>query len=203
MAGELVLRTLKHVWSTLEPLHLPMALTGGLALSVWKHVRATRDVDLVIDLGTTEADTVLSLLLAAGLHVRRFPPVRPLAPFRLIQLSYSPPGSFVDVDVDLLISDADYPREALARRIAGRLPEWDFDLSVLQCEDVILHKLISSRLIDRVDVATLLRLNRPSLNLGYLLSHVGSLKLTGEFGEAWREAFPDEQVPMAADATRV
>jgi hypothetical protein len=199
MAGEIVLKTLKHVWSTLEPLQLPMALTGGLALSVWKHVRATRDVDLVIDLGATDADTVLSLLLRAGLHVRRFPPVRPLAPFRVIQLSYSPSGSFVDVDVDLLITDADYPREALGRRIAGRLQDFDLDLFVLRCEDVILHKLISGRLIDRVDVAALLRLNRPSLDLNYMLNQVGDLKLSTEFSEAWREAFPDEKSPPTHD----
>ena len=30
-----ILDTLQHLWHTLEPLQLPMALMGGLALSVW------------------------------------------------------------------------------------------------------------------------------------------------------------------------
>ena len=46
MHGEAVIRTLRHVWVTLEPLELPMAVTGGIAMAAWKLVRATRDVDL-------------------------------------------------------------------------------------------------------------------------------------------------------------
>ena len=46
MPSELLFKVLKHVWSHLEPLRLPMAVMGGLALSAWRHVRATRDVDV-------------------------------------------------------------------------------------------------------------------------------------------------------------
>jgi hypothetical protein len=45
--AELVLGTLKHLWDTLAPLKLPIAVMGGLAVSFWKHVRATRDVDVL------------------------------------------------------------------------------------------------------------------------------------------------------------
>jgi len=50
VASDVLIGTLRHVWLTLEPLNLPLALADGLALAVWKHVRATRDVDLQIDL---------------------------------------------------------------------------------------------------------------------------------------------------------
>jgi len=48
VAAEVVLKALKHVWVSLEPFHAPMAVMGGLALAAWRHVRATRDVDLLI-----------------------------------------------------------------------------------------------------------------------------------------------------------
>jgi hypothetical protein len=48
MADEpLLLRALKHVWVALQPLNLPMAVMGGIAVAAWKHVRATQDVDLL------------------------------------------------------------------------------------------------------------------------------------------------------------
>jgi hypothetical protein len=49
MASRVVLAALKHVWATLEPTGCPRALMGGLALSFWRHVRSTQDVDLLID----------------------------------------------------------------------------------------------------------------------------------------------------------
>ncbi len=48
MTPKAVLRTLSATWNALGPLKLPMALMGGLALSAWKHVRATQDVDLLV-----------------------------------------------------------------------------------------------------------------------------------------------------------
>ncbi|MCY2988340.1 MAG: hypothetical protein NTY19_10825 [Planctomycetota bacterium] len=46
-----ILQTLDAIWSALEQLQLPLALMGGLAMSTWKHVRATQDVDLLIGIG--------------------------------------------------------------------------------------------------------------------------------------------------------
>lgn len=46
MHPEAVLLALRRAWLAIEPLGLPVAVMGGLALAVWQHVRATRDVDL-------------------------------------------------------------------------------------------------------------------------------------------------------------
>ena len=43
MPAEVVVRSLRHVWKTLQPLKLPMAVVGGLALATWKYVRAARN----------------------------------------------------------------------------------------------------------------------------------------------------------------
>src|SRR5437879_1135799 len=48
MPANLVLGALQHVWRTLEPFDHPMAVMGGLALATWQHLRATRDVDVLI-----------------------------------------------------------------------------------------------------------------------------------------------------------
>ncbi len=56
----------------------------------------------------------------------------------------------------------------------------------------------AGRLIDRADAAALLRLNRASLDLPYLLKWVARLNLGVEWAEIWSEAFPGESVPATS-----
>ena len=76
MPGELVLQTLQHVWRTLKPLDVPMAVIGGLALAAWKHVRATKDIDLLLSMDAENLDPLLQRLRRRGYapnaaHLRR------------------------------------------------------------------------------------------------------------------------------------
>jgi hypothetical protein len=195
MAGELVLKALKHVWVQLDALHLPMALMGGVALAVWKHVRATRDVDLLVDVGAADLDQLIRRLAQEGVRPKRHPPVLTLGPTRILQLLYEPPGTFLELQVDLLLADAEYPREALTRRVPARLSGLDIEIFVLSCEDLILHKLVAGRLIDQSDAAALLRGNRATLDFGYLQNWVARLGLRSEWSRAWDGAFPGETLP--------
>jgi hypothetical protein len=191
MPGETVLRALQHVWTTLEPLQAPMAVMGGLALAVWKHVRATRDVDLLVNLGSKDADEVIALFQAAGVRPKRQPPILAVGPLRILQLLYEPPGTLVDLQIDVLLAESEYFQQALSRRIPARLPGLDLEIAVLSCEDLILHKLIAGRIIDRLDAVALLRINGPGLDQEYLKEWVSRLSLTAEWQEVWKEAFPD------------
>jgi hypothetical protein len=195
MAAEALLRALKHVWLTLEPLGCPKALMGGIAVSVWKYIRATRDVDLLVSLESQSAETVLEHLQKAGFRPKRQPPIISLGDFRVLQLLYEPPETFMDLQIDILFADSPYQRQAIARLVSARLPGLDLDLMVLACEDLIVHKLLAGRIIDRADAATLLRLNRPTLDLTYLRQWIANLALQVSWAEIWREAFPDEPNP--------
>jgi len=195
VTGNAVLLSLRHVWLTLERLDVPAALAGGLALAVWKHARATRDVDLLISIEDEHVEELLASLRAAGIRPRRPQPVATLGKLEIIQLLYEPPETFVDLQVDLLLATADYPLEALRRRVPVQLPGLDVTIAVLTCEDLILHKLLAGRLIDRVDAAALLRANRPAVDLAYLLRWAGELNLMGDLAETWSEAFPGECLP--------
>lgn len=191
MTAEIVLQTLRHAWVSLAPLGLPMALVGGLSVAIWKHPRATRDVDLLLDLGPSPPEGLLQALDGKGLRALRHPPVHQIGPSRILQLVYEPPGTFLELRVDLLIADSDYQRQALTRRVPARLPGVDIEIFVLTCEDLILHKLLAGRLLDLADVAALLRANRDTLDQGYLRSWCGQLGVTAEWTAARHEAFPD------------
>ena len=77
-----------------------------------------------------------------------------------------------------------------------KLPELAVEVDVVACEDLIIYKLIAGRILDRVDAAQLLRINRPGLDLKYLLRWTNQLGIREELAEIWREALPDDTVPL-------
>jgi hypothetical protein len=189
MPGETILQTLRHVWRTIQPLDVPAALIGGIALSAWKHVRATRDVDLLIGVDEAAFEPMMQSLIAAGMRPKHPPPVVDLGRFKLAQFLYSPDDALMDVQVDLLLADSAYHREALSRRVTMKLPEADLEIAVLACEDLVLHKLLAGRMIDLADAAALLRANRETIDNAYLNHWAGKLLLEKELTAARKDAF--------------
>ncbi|MBC8876446.1 MAG: hypothetical protein H8E44_44020 [Planctomycetes bacterium] len=196
MSPKPVFQTLETLWAAMEPLGLPMAVMGGLALSTWKHVRATQDVDLLVGLVDSEPENIVRCVMDHGFRPKRTPPVSPLGPFQVLQLEFEPAESYVDVQVDLLLVDSEYHSRALERRVGVQLPDVSSEVFVLTCEDLIIHKLLAGRVIDRADSAALLRANRDALDMQYVGVWLSQLKLSGEFRKVWEEAFPGEAPPI-------
>lgn len=191
--ADLLLDAVRQILAALQSLGVPAALMGGLASALWGHVRATRDVDLLIAIGSEGPEALVEALAAHGMVLKCQPPVMRLGDLRLIQLLCEPPGGHLAVQVDLLFADTDYHREALRRRLPAQMAE--LSLSVLTCEDLILHKLLAGRIIDRADVVALLQTNRRSLDLGYLRRWSEVIHRSTELSEAWSDAFPGETLP--------
>jgi hypothetical protein len=195
MAAEAVREVLNHVWSALEPLGYPRALMGGIALAVWNYPRATRDVDVLIAVEMGEIAAVIDRLEASGCRPKKSPPLVTVGSHTFVQFLYTPPGEFYDVQFDLLIAESELEKSAIARRVQRDVPGMDHPLDVLHCDDLILLKLVSGRVIDRADAAMLLRENRDVIDFDYLNSWVGRLALDRDFAEVWQEAFPGNEPP--------
>jgi hypothetical protein len=195
MPGEGVLSALRHAWIALEPLNLPMAVIGGVALSAWNHARYTRDADLLIGIDQSNVNDILRTMTDAGFHFRHSPPVLQIDDQQLIQFKFTPPDGVWPFQIDLLFAGSEYQTTALARRTAQEIPGLDYPVQVLRPDDLILLKLYAGRVIDRADAAMLLRENRDAIDFGYLNGWIKRLALPSEFAEIWREAFPDEPNP--------
>lgn len=193
--ADLVMRVLARLWITLQPLGFPAAVMGGIAVSFWKHVRATQDVDLLVGAPPEREEELLAVLAAAGFRAKREPPVIELGGFRLLQLLYEPEGSFMDVQVDLLLASTEHAFQALERRLPAPVPSAGIEAAVLACEDLILFKLIAGRILDRADVGALLRANRATLDGPYLVRWAGKQGTLAALREIWEEALPGESAP--------
>ena len=121
MAASAVTDALNHVWAALKPLKLPMALMGGLAAAVWKHPRNTRDVDLLVDVRDLSPDELVDAMKRAGMRSKREPPMLSVGDQRIIQLLYQAPGTFLDIQIDVLLADSAYQKEALTRAKPAKL----------------------------------------------------------------------------------
>ena len=195
MVADVLLMTLGHVWRTLEASGTKMAVMGGIALASWKYVRATRDVDLLVGLEGRSVDELLDQLRAAGVRPRRQPSVVSLGRLRLIQCLYEPPDKFLDLQIDLLLAECPYQLEALTRRVPEQLVGLGAPVFVLACEDLILHKLLAGRMIDRVDCVSLIRLQHEKLDWAYMQTWSAHLSVSPDLQATWQEAFPGEPLP--------
>lgn len=196
MAAPAVLKALEQVWLALEPLNLPMAVMGGLALAAWKYPRSTRDVDLVITLGARSPQALVDRLAPAHFRPRNVPAIRSLGTAQILQLSFEPHDALVAIPIDLLLVTSEYHQTALARRVPFQILELVADLHVLSCEDLLLHKLTAGRIIDRSDAAALIRANRQTLDVAYIHQWGSRLGLKEEVREVWNEACPSELPPL-------
>jgi Nucleotidyl transferase AbiEii toxin, Type IV TA system len=196
MPSEAILAALRAVLSALAPLKLQTALLGGLALAVWKHARFTKDVDILVALGKVEKDTLLNALGSTGFRPKRADGTIRLGDLEVLQMVYAPSDALIDVQVDLLLAGDEYQYAALDRCITTMIEELDSPVNVLSCEDLILHKLLAGRIIDRADAAALLRANRDSLDFDYIGHWIGNKQITSEFSEVWAEAIPGEPLPI-------
>jgi len=196
MPPDSVLAALHRAWTALQSLHVPLALLGGLAMGAWKRPRFTKDVDLLIAIGEPRSREALQLLTAAGFRCERPRPVVRVAENRFIQLHFDPPGSMLEVQLDLLLATTPFHEQALARRKLLPDSELGFEVSVVSCEDLIVFKLIAGRILDRVDVSELLKANRDTLDLPYLAGWVRTLCLQRALAEAWGDVFPGTAPPL-------
>jgi predicted nucleotidyltransferase len=170
---------------------------GGIALAVWNHPRATRDIDVLIGVESTDIDPIIAQLRARGCRPKKWPPLVTIGTHHFAQFLFTPPDEIYEVQFDLLLAESDLQKSAIARRVQRDVPGVNRSVDVLNCDDLILLKLLAGRMIDRADAAMLLRENRDAIDFDYLVSWVARLDLTREFAEIWREAYPGENLPAA------
>ncbi len=194
MASEVARAVLNEVADALEPLNAPFALVGGLALAVWSYPRSTRDVDLLIGVDHEHIQPVIDALFAINCRLKSPQLLHRVGKHCFVHLLYTPPDEFYDVQFDLMLAETGLEKLALANSVIRTVPGIVRPIRVLNCNDLILFKLVSGRMIDRADAAMLLRENRDSIDFSYVESWISQLKLSREYHEVWGEAFPGESL---------
>ena len=155
-------------------------------------------MDILIAVDRSAVDPILEVLRLHECRSKRSTPIVTVGEHHFVQLLYTPPGEFYDVQFDLLLAESELQHSAIARPVRRNVPGISRPVVVLHCDDLILFKLLAGRLIDRADAAMLLRENRDAIDFSYLLSWVARLDLSMQFAEIWEEAYPGEDLRRAS-----
>ncbi len=176
MTPNLVLQTLDFVWQELRQRKLPVMLVGGLALPIWNYPRSTQDIDLL--LLASGSDELLLLCQELGCRPTRQPPIAQLEGLQVLQTEFCPADQHVDIGIDFLVGHTEFHAAALARAIPVNYSGVHSTVQVATCEDLILLKLQSGRLVDLADCQRLLELNQ-EVDRAYLLHWAEQLQVQG------------------------
>ena len=135
---------------------------GGVAVGIWGEPRVTRDIDLKVLLGRSEADRLLEIL--SDEYTPLIP--NPLDALKKQALVFVEDG--YGTRLDLLLADTPYDVIAIER---GKEIEIQPETHIRVCspEDTIIYKMISTRLRDHEDVRGIIRRQGDTLDDAYVL----------------------------------
>ncbi|RLC89319.1 MAG: hypothetical protein DRI77_15835 [Chloroflexi bacterium] len=138
------------------------AIIGGVAVSVWGEPRVTRDVDIKVLLTRKDAARLLNLLMPDYKSLIA-DPLQSLTSTGIIFVQDE-----LDTRLDILLSDTSFDAKAIQRAQAVEL-EPGLMARICSAEDLIVYKLISTRLRDYQDAASVIRRQGDALDDDYVL----------------------------------
>ena len=136
---------------------------GGLAVAAWGEPRLTRDVDLKVMLSRQDADRLLDILSTDYVSLTSQPQKMLRGQGLLFVQDIS------GTRLDIMLADTPYDILAIER---GRDVEVQPGVIIRVCspEDLIIYKIISTRLRDHEDVRGIVRRRGNALDHGYVLN---------------------------------
>ena len=170
----------------LDELQVPYMVIGGVANLVWGNPRTTQDVDLTIELPNERISQVISAL-KVKLDLLPTDPEAFLGETHVL-----PVATREGVRIDLIRAGLPFEEAAIRRaveRIVGGVR-----VRVATAEDLIIHKLASTRPRDLEDAVGIIRRQRASLDRVYLDPLVQSLSETFDAPSIW-ETYEREMQP--------
>lgn len=162
--------SLSHLQAALDEAQIGSALIGGVAVAVWGEPRLTRDVDVKVAVSRAEADALLRIL-GPGYQSAYGKPEEVAQQMGMIFLQDAS-----GTKIDLLLADMPFDRMVIDR---ARKVNVAADIVVTLCtpEDLIIYKMLSTRLRDREDVKGIVRRQRGELDRGYVLRWLRDFEL--------------------------
>lgn len=180
-------RALLEGVSAVEEVGLRYAIVEGLALGVWAIPRATRDVDLYVELPASSRSNLRETLTRRGFDVPAMD--AELAQFGVFRSKLLKERVFLD------IFDAVGPLGESILNRKRRVTAAGRDLWFASAEDLALLKAFSDRPRDHDDLVALVSISEPPLDEGYLKrwttlldESIGGTEVSDRIMEARRRA---------------
>lgn len=178
---------MSRIGRVLNDAGLPYMVIGGQAVIHHGEPRATRDIDLTLQISPSEADRVVDLLDACGLSAAVPEPADFVRRTHILPCQ----ARAMPVRVDFAFTDSHYETQAIAR---GEDVDVDgVPVRFATVEDLLIHKLLAWRPVDQQDVHGVL-LKNPDADIDYVRRWARAFEaevamdVTGRLDQALRDA---------------
>jgi hypothetical protein len=162
-----LLLALAAITSWLKEQNISYMVFGGIANSVYGNPRQTFDIDIKIALDS--AKPIETFIEKLGIIAE----IIPQQPIQFIQDTNVLPIEVANVRIDLVFASLPFEIEAIRR--SKSIMYFDIDLKVCTIEDLIIHKAISTRQKDWIDIEILIHDQRQIIDWPYLLKNCTEL----------------------------
>lgn len=180
-ARNLFLETLDWICNKLESMHIPYMITGGSAVGFWGHIRTTMDIDMVIQMRSSQVNAFLEAIKSEAYldaHTVK-EAAKNKSMFNII-----PNETLFKVDIILLDESNNYEMQKFKRKI-----KMDFQgrtVYVISPEDLIISKLIWSKSAGSSerqikDCESIWKINQDNTDSDYINKWIDVLNIREEF----------------------
>lgn len=186
--SNIVLRALKEVVTVLEKENLDWCLFGGLAMQVYRRIRATKDIDLMLMIDKKQLSYFISYMEKNDFKFDKKTGIVKLNSFELIRFSHQDEITGLEIFIDIVTATTDFQKQILRRKRQQAF--FDIPINIASCEDIILLKILANRPIDLMDAQDLIKENIKEIDKDYLRDWAkqlgvkkkleGFIKATGE-----------------------
>lgn len=183
--SSLILRALKKIVGALEKENIDYCLFGGLAMQVYKRIRATRDVDLMVSFAQNRTLELIKWVEKEGFVFDKKRGMIKINGFELLRFIYTDADTSFEIFIDLVTVTTEFQKQIIDRKIKS-----DFlgiDVNVASLEDLILLKVLADRPIDFVDATGLYEENKANIDKNYLKNWARKLGVLKKLKELLKE----------------
>ena len=162
---------LKHalniIVELLEDWKVPYMVFGGIAMGVYANSRQTFDIDIKV---CFESEKGIKKFIHDLEGHSEFVSKNPV---KFIRETNVLPVDVEGVRVDFVFAQLPFEKEAIQRSVKKKI--FDVEVKVCRPEDLIIQKVISTRMKDWTDIERIVDHQRKALNWDYLIKHCGDL----------------------------
>lgn len=184
--SNIILRALKKAIKVLEKQNLDYCLFGGLAMQVYKRIRATRDIDLMVAIASGEASKFIAQMGKENFRFDKKRGIIKINNFELMRFIYTDEDTNFEIFMDIITATSKFQKQILARKT--KVDFLGIMVSIASLEDLILLKLLADRPIDCLDAQVLLEENKEDIDIDYLNSWAKKFGLLKNLNKALQES---------------
>jgi hypothetical protein len=188
LTAEVLGKALRKIGAAIQGLGFKSAVIGDVAHLSWGSRMPVRGIEILLAIGQTQRDTMLSAARREGLF-----PASGRGP---LSLRFIDPKLGMTVDAELIETTLPYHREIIARA----KPDFVLgtELRVASCEDLIVLRARSKEPGHRESIIELLRACANRIDSGYLKRAAQAFGVLDRLKSAWQESKTSSESPADA-----